>query len=271
MTNITFIGDWHGETQDALRAIRHAHQQFSTTLLHAGDFGIWSQPATDRFLDALQEELQNNNQMLYFVQGNHENFPLLYSYPINPTTGTRPLRPNIHHLPQAYKGYIDRFTGELLPNPSAHSEDDLSILALGGAVSVDKRWRKPGLSWWAEEEVTREDIDTAVSRGPADILLMHDSPAPAPNPHTDDPMKQILATQYYGVAAISAATKHRHSLTPVLHAAKPKLLVHGHYHTFFTALYRQPNSDIITNVVSLDHGEAAPDRHILTIDVKDGL
>src|SRR6059058_2673772 len=69
----------------------------------------------------------------------------------------------------------------------------LSFLALGGAASIDRKHRRDRYSWWVEEYLTEEDILTAQSSGPVDIMITHDSPYGAPNSITDDPQGQLGA------------------------------------------------------------------------------
>ena len=41
--------------------------------------------------------------------------------------------------------------------------DDKTFFCLGGAVSIDKAYRTPRISWWPEEEITYHDIDNAIA------------------------------------------------------------------------------------------------------------
>lgn len=50
-----------------------------------------------------------------------------------------------------------------------------SWLALG-AISVARRWRTPGRSWWAEERISRNDADAAIAGGPVNVMVSHDAP-----------------------------------------------------------------------------------------------
>lgn len=247
---ITIAGDWHGNLSQALNVANHSFQNNCEVILQVGDFGIWEDDTP--FLDTLQERLVDNGQRLYFVDGNHENFPLLYSYPIDPETGLRPIRDNIFHLPRGL-----RFT--------IHG---IRFLALGGAYSVDRRWRKADKTFWYEEEVTDYDIEVALSpEDPTtDILLMHDSPFPAPNPITDNPIREAAGMRLFGYEAIQAANRHRAFLAPVLTETKPHVLVHGHYHEFWVGQYVHP-SGMLTRVVGLDEGSAPMTEHAIKIDL----
>lgn len=264
---ITFAGDWHGEADQALLVLKYAFQTHSFVIYQAGDFGIWD--GDEAFLSSLDTALGWYNQTLYFVDGNHENFDRLYGYPIDEDTGLRPIRDNIYHIPRGWYGFIDPLQDGKLSLDNPHGVG-ISFLGLGGAYSVDQKWRKPGRSWWPQEVVTDEEISHAVSKGRADVLLMHDCPAPAPLLAVDDPFLVIQATKFFGVEAIDKANEHRSRLTPVLHSAQPLLLVHGHYHRYSTGLYKQPNSDILTQVLSLDEGSTSLYKHVMQFDI-DGM
>jgi len=249
---ITVAGDWHGNLQQALNVVNHAFQANCEVILQAGDFGIWK--GDTHFLDRLNEHLIANNQRLYFVDGNHENFPRLYSYPTDPDTGLRPIRSNIFHLPRAL-----RFTIR-----------GIRFLAMGGAYSVDRQWRKVNKSYWREEEVTEADIANALAPEDrtTDVLLMHDSPYPAPNPITDNLSRQAEGMRFFGYEAISASNRHRNLLTPLFVAAQPRILIHGHYHEFWVGQHRH-SSGMVTNVVALDEGEAPLAEHAITLNLDD--
>lgn len=48
---------------------------------------------------------------------------------------------------------------------------------MGGAVSVDRAYRKENISWWKEEEPTYHEWEKAFKKlDKADIILTHDTP-----------------------------------------------------------------------------------------------
>lgn len=87
-------GDWHADTEYAVAAIEHAAKRGATVLLHLGDFGY---NFTDDYLTALDDAL-DRCIVLGFVDGNHENFDRLLSWPVD-ADGLRCLRERIVHLP----------------------------------------------------------------------------------------------------------------------------------------------------------------------------
>jgi predicted phosphodiesterase len=247
---VTFAGDWHGYTGQALNVINHAYVANSDIIIQLGDFGIWE--GDESFLEATNRRLIKRNTDLYFIDGNHENFPRLYEYPIDPATGLRPIRSNIFHLPRGFRFQIA----------------GVRFLALGGAYSVDRNWRKLGKSWWREETLTDEDIKKALSPEDktTDVLLTHDSPFPAPNPVTDDAYRQAQAQRIFGYKTIQAAKAHRAFMTPVFIQSKPRLLLHGHYHEYGVGHYRH-SDDTLTTVLSLHEGTAPVQKHAVALNM----
>lgn len=257
---IVFAGDWHGSLQQAFRAIDHAKESGAETVLHVGDFGIWP-GETKKFLDRLNVRLVKEDLGLAFVDGNHEDHPWLAVQPRD-ETGIAPLRSNIAYLPRGVRiGWGNSF------GPS--------ILAMGGASSIDRERRIQGKSWWIEELISDDDVQRAVD-GPApvnepfyphaDILLSHDSPYGAPNVICDDDFGQLAAARYFGEHVLAECTEHRKQLKKVSDATTPYLVVHGHYHAYMAGEFRHADGSAAM-VVGLDQGTNAPGRSTLLVSM----
>jgi len=250
-TKIAFVGDVHGQTAQMLHACVTAHNHGATHILQLGDFGIWDKDT--EFLNTVNKYLQDNAMQLYFIDGNHENFPRLYAHPLA-EDGTRSVRTNIHHLP---RGFV--FTW-----------DDFTFMAMGGAYSIDRRFRTLNRDFWTEELITDNDIATARANAKGrviDVLLTHDSPAGAPNSITDDLASQAKAAWFFGENHLEGCNEHRERLRLVAQAADPAFIAHGHYHKYMSGVYTQPSGKK-TVVLGLDEGTAATFRYIwvTTID-----
>lgn len=115
-------------------------------LIICGDFGgIWNKsPERMKMLD----ELDSRNFTTLWVDGNHENFDLLNSYPVTEWNDGKVhfIRPSIIHL---MRGQV--FT-----------IDDLTFFTMGGGYSIDKWFRKPGQSWWPQEMPSKEEYAEAL-------------------------------------------------------------------------------------------------------------
>lgn len=135
-------------------------------LVILGDFGLtfFGDPEEGYWLDWLDSRPWTT----LFIDGNHENFDRLYSYPVKERFGgpVGVLRPSVIHLRK--RGHIYNIAGR-------------SCWCFGGAYSVDKARRLPGRSWWPEEEASREEMEygfeTLKKAGwRVDYMLTHDCP-----------------------------------------------------------------------------------------------
>jgi predicted phosphodiesterase len=203
-----FAGDWHGSLDWAVGCVRLAADHEVDAIVQLGDFGIWPGRGGMHYLHGLEDALAVAGLPLYFVDGNHEDFPQLLTYPLT-ADGTRKVRPHIHHLPRGHRW----------------SWDGVEFLALGGATSLDRPQRVQWLNWWPEEEITAAEADDAASGGRVDVMLTHDCPSgvsiPGINPETD---------RMWPREELRRANKHRDVLGFVVDHVQPDRLLHGHFH-----------------------------------------
>lgn len=204
---VAVVGDLHGHFRwlDIIaRAVRTLAPDV-TTMLQLGDW--WMDPDTsDEALDGTSVE------RIYVTLGNHEPWDQ-----ITPLLDARP--------GEAVR--VSKITW-LLPRPARLTIGGRSVLSLGGAASVDKAWRQEGVSWWPDEEITREHVAAAIAGGPADLMLTHESPARTPV----RAVQEILRTNPMGfpddARADSATSRARVAM--VWNIVRPELLIHGHMH-----------------------------------------
>jgi Icc-related predicted phosphoesterase len=204
---IAFAGDWHGNTLWGVACVEHAAERGVEAIVHVGDFGY---DYSARFVGGLTNALNRAGIPLLFVDGNHEDHPLLGSYPIRGNM-LREVSEMIWHIP---RGMRWQWAG-------------LEFLGCGGAHSVDRRWREPGTSWWKEEAITGGDVARCVEGGPADVLVSHDCPTGVPIPG--------LGGGGFPAEEIALAEEHRGVLRRIVDRVRPRLIVHGHYHRNYRA------------------------------------
>jgi hypothetical protein len=201
---IAIAGDWHADTKYGVGVIEHAAKRDATVLVHLGDFGY---NFTNSYLDSLDDALCRCRIVLGFVDGNHENFDRLLSWPID-ADGLRYLRDHIVHLPRGFRWQWGQ----------------TRCLALGGAYSIDRFLRKPGRSWWAQEALTSRQARDAAAAGTADVMFCHDCPAGIKVPGA--------ARDRYGFPAteLRRSELYRVRLRSVVDLVRPGRLWHGHFH-----------------------------------------
>ena len=111
-----------------------------------GDFGLpwYGDEEEERCLNWLAAKPFE----ILFIDGNHENFDLLYQFPVEERYGgnVRKLRENIFHL---MRGEVYEIEGK-------------KYFAFGGASSADKYAREEGVTWWKEETHTKEEYENAL-------------------------------------------------------------------------------------------------------------
>lgn len=206
-------GDSHGNEgwlQTVLPAM-HRFDRGIRTVLHAGD---WSMEPD--WVDHWCERVGIERMLV--TLGNHEPYdqysPLLAAYP----------------------GHAVRISEVvwLLPRPWRFEVFGREFLSLGGAASVDRRWRTEGKDWWPDERITDEQV-LAASVGPADVMITHESPAFTPVAE----VAALLAANpnRFPADALAESAASRAQVSRTWESARPRVLFHGHMHVAGTGQY----------------------------------
>ena len=206
-TRLLVAGDTHGNHLHWKHVLLPAAREHQVDgIVQLGDFGYW--PLTGEglnYLAWLSAELDDDDLRVIFVDGNHEDHKALRQLPTRPD------------------GFVE-VTDRILWAPRGHrwTWQGVLFLALGGAYSIDRQYRKLDSGrwgWFKEEVITPEEAQQAIAGGPADVLLTHDAPAGA---------LPMVAGGRHDPATLQSA---RH-VQAVAEATKPQLLLHGHWHQF---------------------------------------
>lgn len=226
---IGVAGDWHGDTWAARAALNAFARENITTVVHVGDFGFGFGQSGAIFIRKVQDTLRRLGMTIFIAPGNHEDYV------------------RIHAKPVREDGWIE-YTKNILVAPRGHrwTFGERSFVFLGGANSIDREWRTPGVSWWEEEQISLGDVFRTVDGGHADIMVTHDCPLGVPLPLGNAMMWTEEGLQY--------ATGSRVMLRQAVDGVKPELLLHGHYHIFHDT-YSTLNdglTDYIIRAVGLD-------------------
>lgn len=229
-TRVVAVGDLHGNYRWAIPMIGRSPELFlpgqRRIFLQFGDFGVW--PGDTTYLTLLTDALVRQDAELWFLPGNHEEWPKLLRAQEG-WDGKAPIeyRRRIYYLPRNY-----RWTW--------HGR---TWLALGGAVSMDRSglvirrdehgqkvkvpYRTEGQDWWPEEAITDEEFQAAIDGGPADVMATHACPAGV--------VHSFEGRTPSWFSPVDAARAHVHDtqLQSVVNAVRPRHLIHGHLHMLY--------------------------------------
>lgn len=144
---VFITGDTHGNQYKWVEQIESVLYP-TDIILVCGDFGVgfwngryWSE---ETFYDFLNEQ----EYIVLFIDGNHENFDKLYSYLVEIWCGgtVHKIRSNV----------IQLMRGEI------YCIEGCSIFVMGGGYSIDKYRRIEGVSWWPQEMPSEEEYNNAL-------------------------------------------------------------------------------------------------------------
>ena len=157
-----FLGDTHGSSYFFNKFIQ-SDEKYCVQL---GDFGfIWAKRDIkhNKFLDHFARKY--SDKYIFTILGNHENYDAIEELPDCEMFGAqcKKIRDNIYAVKR----------GEIL------SIDEIDMLCIGGANSIDVKWREPHISWWPQENIMDKDVQNALDNGfnrPFDIVCSHALP-----------------------------------------------------------------------------------------------
>lgn len=207
---IGLVGDVHANLNVTLNAIKVLGARGISEIHFLGDFGfIWNGGAKEcRILGMIDAALEKAGAVGYVTGGNHEGYDQLLA--IEPdANGLRWLAARIALLPRGWR---------------ASTPSGTSIASIGGANSIDRSSRRPGVSWWEQEQITEADF-AALSTDHADILLAHDSP-----PTASLNARLAKNSGLWASADLAYAEEGQGMFMRAFLATSPRLAVGGHHH-----------------------------------------
>lgn len=245
MGKILIAGDWHMNHRWAQEIISVAHAEGINRIIQVGDFGVWPGKDGAEYLRILSGALVDWDVKLYFVPGNHEDWNQIDSWSTRFSKnqdGHQEIEQNLF-----YAGKVNSWTW-----------DGKRFASVGGAVSIDKKWRKVGLSWWPQEIISYHEKVEAIEMGKVDYLFTHD----CHNFHPFSHLKNDLDS-----------TMHRQTITEIAGVLQPSRWFHGHYHEY--AEYEVNLRGVGASVWALDADDSAShnasvQRHTRILDISTG-
>ena len=144
---IYITGDTHGDQSRFALLGEHGEPNWIADdyLIICGDFGYIF--ANDERENAFLDVLAKKPYTICFIDGNHENFPAIFNYPMEMWNGGKihRIRHNIIHL---MRGQVFKI-------------DDKTFFTMGGAYSIDRYVRTEGISYWKEELPNNDEYHEA--------------------------------------------------------------------------------------------------------------
>lgn len=186
---IYVTGDTHADWMSRLNINAFPEQKEMTKddyVIVLGDFGIWDNSKRENYnLDWLD----SRNFTTLFIAGNHSNYDILNSLPVDNWNGGKVnfIRPSVIHLRRGENFTIEDKKFFCFGGASSHDIQD-GILDYDDpdwkqkAKALNKQgkymYRVKGLSWWKEELPTEEEMQNGIDNlakhnNKVDFILSH--------------------------------------------------------------------------------------------------
>lgn len=162
--NIVFVGDIHGAYEDFYDIVKHTVPP-NSAIIQVGDFGLgFGHTAVStidiRFFNSINTLLHTRNSELFIVRGNHDN-------------------PKVWMGGMAMYGeHYDHWQENihLVLEYERLNVNDTRIVFFGGAISIDRMYRKDKFSYWKDEHVPIVHETDIQCEDAVDIVVAHDVP-----------------------------------------------------------------------------------------------
>ena len=204
---LILAGDTHGSKMQIEYLCQVAIANDVDKIVQLGDYGIGFDPYWN---NAVNKRAKAAEIDFYFLRGNHDAPSEIRKLVDVDLMEIQSMDTNLYYLPDGCKWDWDGCT----------------FMSVGGAHSIDQQWRTEGISWWADEEPQRHQVERAIDQGDVDVLLTHDAPEGCvdgiggPNDRFPD------------------ATASRLAISAVFNSCLPEYLYHGHYHRYYKKLFQ---------------------------------
>jgi predicted phosphodiesterase len=224
--NLGFIGDIHGDFQKLQQLVKPFTD---TVFIILGDSGFgFPDTKEDKIKKMLKANfnvfLEKRNLYLLFIRGNHDD-PSYFS--------------------KLYDRFTDRFV--LVPDYTLITVNNTNILCIGGAVSVDRRFRKVDSSYWYNEEMHYFENYLYKDIG-VDIIAAHTVDKSILS-YCLPVMPEWLKKSYQVDKKLKLDSIRESEICQNLYLYyKPKVWIHGHYH-----ISNRINGDV--KIISLKENE----------------
>jgi predicted phosphodiesterase len=206
MEKLIFIGDIHGNL-NVIRSL--ALNNPDSYLIQVGDFGIgfYNKDNENIRLDELNDLLASTNCILYVIRGNHDD-------------------------PKYFDGTIVRTNIELLADYSCRNILGHNILFVGGAMSIDRKYRRMhNLGWWENEKFVLLPHQLNILPS-IDIVVTHTAPTFCAPVGINNLVRQFAANDFTLISELNTERLLVDRLFELLAevGSTPHIHFYGHFH-----------------------------------------
>lgn len=223
---IIFVGDIHGLWGNLFDRIE-ARDIRDCYLIGVGDLGVgfrYSPEGEVAGFEKINEFFKSRNISFLGIRGNHD----------DPAYFKGEKRPRFSHF-------------ELLEDYTSLTLNGSKFLFVGGAISIDRLFRKPFVSYWPDEDFVLDKSKVV----PCDVLVTHT--APTWNGPFD---KEGIAFYCEKDPQLwDDCFKERKDMDRLLELAKPKHHYAGHFHTYCSVEHNGCLSRILDELQFHEHRE----------------
>ena len=248
--HVVFAGDWHADPNAAIFGLDEARRRGADVVIQVGDV-VFTGPAFTRMIHAMEVAVARTGVPIVLIRGNHDERARLDSLPASDMPGLLRAGEGVYYAPN---GTVLRWSGRTLG-------------VLGGAASIDHRFRTHGVDWWDDELPSQGDVHRLSEQArDIDILVAHDAPLtaklearlPRPAPRGWD---------------VAYAEESSALVEKAMWALKPKLVVSGHFHVRHSEIIERMAERTRLEVLDKGDGYAnmIPDSNLLAIDLCSNL
>ncbi len=172
---ILLLGDIHGNAGILKKAAEIAAEAGATAVIQLGDFGLFYDNE-----EWFRENIKDSNVPIYFIDGNHDDCRKWIQYD------------SVHRVWDDRELYY-------IPRGTVMELDGRIIAAMGGASSIDKKYRlEQNMQWDPNEDISEEEISRMLTNAKdkkIDMFLTHCPPGTVIDKHFD-PLWKL----HFGVA-----------------------------------------------------------------------
>ena len=171
MNRIFVTGDTHGTTDIGKLSSRQwtvgKELDKEDYLIIAGDFGFIWKNEIDQTEKYWMKWFDEKPYTTLVVPGNHENYDRIFELPIT----------------EMFGGKIRKYNDSVifLERGEVYTIAGKTFWIMGGGLSIDKEYRTLGISYWAQELLTHNEMEYGITKmqeahGEVDYIITHAAP-----------------------------------------------------------------------------------------------